>query len=258
MEPKVSGGAQTSPPSAASNNRNAPKVAAGEAKLGSEDEAKVTPVQAKESELKLLNKQEKVEYRDSDGNILDPALVSAMADEGKVTFQTRRETKIRKVDAEGNEVVELVQDEPDGEDDRTKTEYEIKTETKLVDPQGNPVKEVQGEDGVEVSTETSTKYVDAAGNPIPDSEADIAENDRHVVVHTKIKYVDEAGNELPSGDGSAPDHPDMEGQNPDTGGPSEDDKLTPPVNAAAGADESARDEDVGRPSPAGDASEATS
>lgn len=50
----------------------------------------------------ILSKEEKVEYRDQDGNLLDPEQVKAL--EGKVSFKTRYETRTRMVDAQGNEI----------------------------------------------------------------------------------------------------------------------------------------------------------
>ena len=46
--------------------------------------------------------EEKVEYRDEDGNLLDEEQVKAL--EGKVSFSTRYETRTRLVDEYGNEV----------------------------------------------------------------------------------------------------------------------------------------------------------
>lgn len=46
--------------------------------------------------------EEKVEYRDEDGNLLDDEQVKAL--EGKVSFSTRYETRTRLVDEYGNEV----------------------------------------------------------------------------------------------------------------------------------------------------------
>jgi len=43
-----------------------------------------------------------VEYRDQDGNLLDPEQVKAL--EGKVEFKTRYETRTRVVDENGNEL----------------------------------------------------------------------------------------------------------------------------------------------------------
>lgn len=49
-------------------------------------------------------REEKVEYRDQDGNLLDEDQVASLEVEGKVSFQTRYETRTRIVDAAGNEV----------------------------------------------------------------------------------------------------------------------------------------------------------
>ncbi|KAK4555376.1 Dolichyl-phosphate-mannose--protein mannosyltransferase 1 [Recurvomyces mirabilis] len=46
--------------------------------------------------------EEKVEYRDDQGNLLDEEQVKAL--EGKVSFSTRYETRTRMVDAQGNEI----------------------------------------------------------------------------------------------------------------------------------------------------------
>ena len=63
-------------------------------------EAVVTP-QASPAES-VLSRDEKIEYRDQDGNLLDEAQVRAL--EGKVSFSTRYETRTRLVDAHGREV----------------------------------------------------------------------------------------------------------------------------------------------------------
>lgn len=56
--------------------------------------------------------EEKIEYRDEAGNLLDPAQVQAL--EGKVSFSTRYETRTRLVDREGNEIVRSSQDGVEG------------------------------------------------------------------------------------------------------------------------------------------------
>lgn len=48
--------------------------------------------------------EEKIEYRDQDGNLLDEAQVAEL--EGKVSFKTRYETRTRVLDVDGNEVDE--------------------------------------------------------------------------------------------------------------------------------------------------------
>jgi dolichyl-phosphate-mannose-protein mannosyltransferase len=58
-------------------------------------------------EHRVVAKEEKVEYRDQDGNLLDPEEVKAL--EGKVEFKTKYETKTRVVDEQGNEVQEPVE-----------------------------------------------------------------------------------------------------------------------------------------------------
>lgn len=51
---------------------------------------------------RVLSREERVEYRDQDGNLLDEEQVKAL--EGKVEFKTRYETRMRVVDADGNEL----------------------------------------------------------------------------------------------------------------------------------------------------------
>ena len=51
---------------------------------------------------KFLSKEERVEYRDQDGNLLDEEAVKKL--EGKVSFKTRYETRTRLLDAQGNEI----------------------------------------------------------------------------------------------------------------------------------------------------------
>lgn len=51
---------------------------------------------------KVLAREEKIEYRDQDGNMLNEEQVKAL--EGKVEFKTRYETRTRVVDAMGNEI----------------------------------------------------------------------------------------------------------------------------------------------------------
>ena len=55
---------------------------------------------------RVLSRERKVEYRDQDGNVLDPAVVESLR--GKVEFQTRYETRTRLVDENGNAIVEEV------------------------------------------------------------------------------------------------------------------------------------------------------
>ncbi|KAK3337507.1 glycosyltransferase family 39 protein [Cercophora scortea] len=52
---------------------------------------------------RILSREERIEYRDQDGNLLNEEQVKAL--EGKVEFKTRYETRTRIVDANGNEIV---------------------------------------------------------------------------------------------------------------------------------------------------------
>lgn len=61
----------------------------------------VTPHPAAEPSISRV---EKVEYRDQDGNILDEEQVKAL--EGKVSFETRYETRTRIIDSEGKEIAD--------------------------------------------------------------------------------------------------------------------------------------------------------
>jgi dolichyl-phosphate-mannose-protein mannosyltransferase len=73
----------------------APPVAEDPAK-----EVVVTPGQ--QQVLQGAVTEEKIEYRDEKGNLLDEEQVKAL--EGKVSFSTRYETRTRLVDAQGNEI----------------------------------------------------------------------------------------------------------------------------------------------------------
>ncbi|KAF2757331.1 dolichyl-phosphate-mannose-protein mannosyltransferase [Pseudovirgaria hyperparasitica] len=69
------------------------------------DDSAVTseaPKVAQKPSAKVIGREEKIEYRDDEGNVLDPEQVSAL--EGKVSFKTRYETRTRIIDANGNEV----------------------------------------------------------------------------------------------------------------------------------------------------------
>lgn len=66
-------------------------------------------------DLPVVRKEERIEYRDENGRVLDDDEVSALA--GKVSFKTRYETRTRVVDGEGNEIYEgLVEAHGDAEE----------------------------------------------------------------------------------------------------------------------------------------------
>ena len=55
-------------------------------------------------EQRIIGREERIEYRDQDGNVLDESQVSALESDSQVSFKTKYETRTRLVDAEGNEV----------------------------------------------------------------------------------------------------------------------------------------------------------
>jgi len=59
----------------------------------------------------IVSREEKIEYRDENGNLLDEEQVKAL--EGKVSFKTRYETRTRIIDSDGNEIYEG-ESAPDG------------------------------------------------------------------------------------------------------------------------------------------------
>ena len=72
-----------------------------ERKISSGDGVVTSQASAAES---ILSQEEKIEYRDQDGNLLNEEQVKAL--EGKVSFSTRYETRTRVVDAEGRELAD--------------------------------------------------------------------------------------------------------------------------------------------------------
>lgn len=72
----------------------------------SEKPAVSPPPQGAPKELPILSKEERIEFRDENGRVLNDEEVAALA--GKVSFKTRYETRTRIVDAQGNEIHEAL------------------------------------------------------------------------------------------------------------------------------------------------------
>jgi dolichyl-phosphate-mannose-protein mannosyltransferase len=129
--------------------------AAGGAQSVGEDGGKVTPqpAGAVPEGQRVLGREERIEYRDQDGNLLDAAQVSALADEGKVTFKTKYETTTRMVDAAGNEIPDpddVAPKHPDveGQNPDTKGSAEWQGKSQPADAKINPIgSENRKEDG---------------------------------------------------------------------------------------------------------------
>lgn len=63
------------------------------------------------SKAKVFSPEEKVEYRDQDGNLLNEDEVKSLMDGGEASFSTKYETKTLLVDEQGNQVLEDPQTE---------------------------------------------------------------------------------------------------------------------------------------------------
>jgi dolichyl-phosphate-mannose-protein mannosyltransferase len=66
--------------------------------------AGISGAPAPPKEAQTIRREEKVEYRDQNGNLLNDEQVAAL--EGKVEFKTKYETRMRVVDDNGNELPE--------------------------------------------------------------------------------------------------------------------------------------------------------
>jgi len=110
-----------------------------------------------------------------------------------------------------------------------------------------------------IGREERIEYRDQNGNLLDESQVSALESEGRVSFKTKYetrtRLVDANGNEIPGSDGVAPNHPDIEGQNPDTKGVKED-PNSQPADAAVSAG-SINKEDHGKAMPASDANEAT-
>lgn len=72
-------------------------------------EQSVTPqAEAPPAGSTFIGREQHVEYRDADGNILNPELVSMLSKEGKISLQTRYQTQTRVIDEDGNEIIKHV------------------------------------------------------------------------------------------------------------------------------------------------------
>ncbi|KAF1832746.1 dolichyl-phosphate-mannose-protein mannosyltransferase 1 [Decorospora gaudefroyi] len=99
--------APAAPEVAPQDQQQQPQVPANEAKQDDvvSDQAVVSPPpEDVPKDLPVVSKEERIEYRDENGRVLDDDEVSALA--GKVSFKTRYETRTRVVDAQGNEIYE--------------------------------------------------------------------------------------------------------------------------------------------------------
>ena len=108
--PSISAPSSAAPPPPPPSQPAAPPVQQEQKKdegqiVSDKPKVSAAPVQ----DLPVVSKEERIEYRDEHGNLLDEAAVKAL--EGKVSFKTRYETRTRVIDAQGNEVYDALVDQ---------------------------------------------------------------------------------------------------------------------------------------------------
>ncbi|KAF8419734.1 Dolichyl-phosphate-mannose-protein mannosyltransferase-domain-containing protein [Tirmania nivea] len=158
---------------------------------------------------KIIKREEHVEYRDQDGNLLNEEQIKEL--EGKVEFKTRYETKTRLLDQDGNElpegyqiengdILEVVEPAPRGVNEETSaqvekgadeehTKYVEYQETVVVDEAGNIIStEKPGMEVVEPSIHTETVYVDPENEGVETVSVE-APKQETVVVEVEVEEV---------------------------------------------------------------------
>lgn len=103
----ISGDAKASPPPVtATSSSILEQIVTGAPSVGPiPQEANLPPILDMEGGLNpahVVHSEERIEYRDQDGNLLEEEQVKAL--EGKVEFHTRYETRTKLLDADGNEI----------------------------------------------------------------------------------------------------------------------------------------------------------
>ena len=69
---------------------------------GKREAEAVTPQAGQPAEQKILDREERIEYRDQDGKLLNNDEVASLLAEGKASFSTKYETETKLVDEHGN------------------------------------------------------------------------------------------------------------------------------------------------------------
>ncbi|KXT10656.1 hypothetical protein AC579_6349 [Pseudocercospora musae] len=113
--------------------------------------------------------EEKIEYRDEEGNLLNEEQVAAL--EGKVSFSTRYETRTRLVDEAGNEVYDGLVDSGDGPAPPKPEGVDPKTH------QGRDAGSAESSTDIEEDLRKEQSIQDAAATAEPGSEPQIKTKD---------------------------------------------------------------------------------
>lgn len=106
----------------------------------------------------VIGREEKIEYRDQDGNLLDEEQVKALKAEGNAKFETKYETRTRLVDEHGNEVQQqLAPEHPDveGQNPDTKGVPESDANRKPAPAQAGSSKREEGQKEAKPASDAS-------------------------------------------------------------------------------------------------------
>lgn len=195
--PTVSGGAvPTTEVKKGEPNKPAPPVEkAPEVKAQQEAGISGTPPM---EQHRVIAKEEKVEYRDQDGNLLDPEQVKSL--EGKVEFKTKYETQTRVVDEDGNELnppeggwpedlAGVAPPHPDVEGVNSET---VKgKDEEAVPPQNYQASQDGEKEAEESKPKPASEQKDATASQNSEKEAEVVEESKPVVEESK-SVVEEA------------------------------------------------------------------
>jgi dolichyl-phosphate-mannose-protein mannosyltransferase len=99
---------------------------------------------------KVIGREERVEYRDQDGNLLNEEQVKELSAAGTIEFKTRYETRTRVVDSEGREIpgaeIPIAPPHPDVEGVDSSTKQKVPKADESI-PDAEKAKVVKSRDG---------------------------------------------------------------------------------------------------------------
>ena len=153
-------------------------------------------------------------------------------------------------------VADAAQQTPAAISTKQAEQAEVVVEEKIPDSSVTP----EPSEPVVLGTEERVEYRDQNGNLLNKDEVDALEKEGNVKFQTsyevRTRLVDPDGHEIPD-NAYAPPHPDVEGQNPETGGnPDADTEGNQPASVD-GEEKSVEQKDQGQAKPASEGNEAT-
>lgn len=119
----------------------------------------------------IIGREERVEYRDQEGNLLNEEQVESLKKEGKVSFQTKYETQTRVIDPQGRVHLKAVEHAPphpdvEGQNPQTGSKGKVQGDENAV---GNKPASAAGQD-----RSVRDEDGDQPGKPKPASEGNEA------------------------------------------------------------------------------------